>query len=458
MPTDLNSAEMIPGTVSSSIVHMLVVCPAPLSSHATQNHSHRSAGLTFMKGPNPTHLVAKFLLDNNYLETLELFALEANIKLDELNSHEDDGEQVTLELLLEDRRITELSLALQQSKLEQVMIKNWQNPSPSTSELLPLKTQTNVLFVAVFNVVGKWMIAVTTADRALRLYDFKTYELLQQYTTLHSSPILQCCQLLDRYLLTAGMDGNIVLSDLVKQVEILKLPKPHLKYVHRIVVHADRWIASCGYDKRVHVYSVSEADDSECTPVITHVGCLDFSTLPEAIVFIPMSRVGEPHLLVTTRDSCFLEYYTLPDLILHSRHNMNENNDLWVSYTAVDIAVQPVPPHHVGIATSSTPFGRWIAFEQDNDRIVINAWTGAPQSDLGVPSRFAWRADGSGFYVNSDDGIIRGIETKTGKVVAKLGEYGTGHESAVRSIWAGIVDGEEIVVSGSFDRTVRIWR
>ena len=83
-----------------------------------------------------------------------------------------------------------------------------------------------------------------------------------------------------------------------------------------------------------------------------------------------------------------------------------------------------------------------------------------------------WRPDGSGVWVNGDDGIVRGIEAKTGKVVHLL----RGHEAGtkVRSLWAGYVGQggsgggrggdereqkqEEVVVSGGFDKRVIIWR
>lgn len=64
-------------------------------------------------------------------------------------------------------------------------------------------------------------------------------------------------------------------------------------------------------------------------------------------------------------------------------------------------------------------------------------------------------------WVNGDDGVVRGVEARTGKVVALLKG---GHEagSKVRSIWAGWVgvgEGrEEWVVSGGFDRRLVVWR
>ena len=74
-------------------------------------------------------------------------------------------------------------------------------------------------------------------------------------------------------------------------------------------------------------------------------------------------------------------------------------------------------------------------------------------------------------WVNGDDGVVRGIDVSSGKVVASL----KGHEagSKVRSIWAGMAqvrgsseDGDEMsepkeqewIVSGGFDKKVIIWK
>jgi len=85
----------------------------------------------------------------------------------------------------------------------------------------------------------------------------------------------------------------------------------------------------------------------------------------------------------------------------------------------------------------------------------------APQTPYCTPA-LAWRPDGSGVWVNSDDGVIRGIEARTGKIIASLQEHETGNK--VRCLWAGWVDvgdpvsREEWLVSGGFDQRLIVWR
>ena len=98
----------------------------------------------------------------------------------------------------------------------------------------------------------------------------------------------------------------------------------------------------------------------------------------------------------------------------------------------------------------------------------------APQTPYSTP-QVVWRPGGSGVWVNGDDGVVRGVEVMTGKVIALL----KGHEpgTKVRSLWAGMVsvteedrDGveeggraertreEEWLVSGGFDKRVLVWK
>lgn len=65
-------------------------------------------------------------------------------------------------------------------------------------------------------------------------------------------------------------------------------------------------------------------------------------------------------------------------------------------------------------------------------------------------------------WVNSDDGVIRGVDARSGKVVAQLKGHAPG--SRIRCLWAGKVrdaangDGyAEGLVSGGFDQKLLVW-
>ena len=71
--------------------------------------------------------------------------------------------------------------------------------------------------------------------------------------------------------------------------------------------------------------------------------------------------------------------------------------------------------------------------DREEAAIQLHVSTMAPQTPYSTP-QIVWRPNGSGVFVNGDDGVIRGLEAKTGKVVSTLQG---GHEvgSKIRSIW-----------------------
>ena len=71
--------------------------------------------------------------------------------------------------------------------------------------------------------------------------------------------------------------------------------------------------------------------------------------------------------------------------------------------------------------------------DREEAAIQIHVSAMAPQTPYSTP-QVVWRPSGAGVFVNGDDGVIRGLEAKTGKIVATLQD---GHEagSKIRSIW-----------------------
>ncbi|KAL9074541.1 MAG: hypothetical protein Q9157_004356 [Trypethelium eluteriae] len=225
--------------------------------------------------------------------------------------------------------------------------------------------------------------------------------------------------------------------------------------------------------------------------------------------------------------------FPTPELL--GRQNLAPYSNAWIAFTLSALAPSPNDPNLLAIATSSVPHMRLIIArlifpspsntspdpaltststsppsststtdpvlasatskqsaaaaetllrEREAAALLLTTSTFAPQTPYSTPA-LAWRPDGTGVWVNGDDGVVRGVEVASGKVVARLGglestaEGEGGHEagSKVRCLWAGWVDveegeldedgeymekgptrKEEWLVSGGFDQRLLVWR
>jgi hypothetical protein len=122
------------------------------------------------------------------------------------------------------------------------------------------------------------------------------------------------------------------------------------------------------------------------------------------------------------------------------------------------------PPSVLDPAAPTVPPDRTIIAQRDREEAALLLCCNSlpPQTQYSTPS-IAWRPDGRGLWVNSDDGIIRGMDATTGHIVTKL----EGHEAAskIRCLWAGRINiglntnsQEEWVISGGFDQLLIAWR
>lgn len=350
--------------------------------------------------------------------------------------------------------------------------------------------------------------------------------MLESLTYLQDSPILSCLVLQQRYVVCTGMSGKIVVFDCHNDA-IIEERRDHMKYVVKVVGWQDQegvWIATAGWDAKVLLYRVALQDDAPSLGA--PVASLTVATNPETLLFVEHPENFIPVLLLTRRDSTFMYYYALPPLPMDSgrlpatlqllgKQNLAPHSNAWVAFTPSAVAVCPTDPTVVAVATSTVPHMKLLIVRlllpsiqsegptvppsfadvnviptspvsildrQDLSRptqasqaraalaiqdreaaaILISCNTLAPQTQYSTPA-LAWRTDGSGVWVNSDDGVVRGIEVSTGKVVANLEGHVAG--SKVRCLWAGRVDGgngddekEELLVSGGFDQRLIVWR
>ena len=299
------------------------------------------------------------------------------------------------------------------------------------------------------------------------------------------------------------MSGQVVLYD-HSEDRILEERRDHRKYVVRVTAWEDAhgaWVATAGWDAKVLLYSLEKGTGDGYESLGSPVASTTLPTNPETLLFVSDPDTSSLYLILTRRDSTSLYYYTLPslptesgtssgvsDLQLAGSQNLAPHSNAWITFSPSSIALSPTDPTLLAIATSAVPHMKLIIVrllfpsrasaaaepttqaaqtrmnlarqDREDAAILVHSSTLAPQTPYSTP-QVSWRPDGSGVWVNGDDGVLRGIEAKTGKIIASL-KGGHDPGSKIRSIWAGWVgnerDREEWVVSGGFDRRLIVWK
>jgi len=312
------------------------------------------------------------------------------------------------------------------------------------------------------------------------------------------------------------MSGQLVASDL--KGNKLDNRRDHNKYLIQVAVHQSSndssndhssgtqvatLIATAGWDNKVQIYapysSPSSANAIRDFYIGDPISTITLQTKPESILWLTHPTTSDPILLVTRTDSNHIYFYTAePTPRRLGTQNLAPHSNAWVAFTPSALALCPTDPTLIAVGTNSVPHMKLLIVrllvpayhlsteplangpgaelprptqasqahaalataEKESAAILIHATTLAPQTPYSNPT-VAWRPDGTGVWVNGDDGSVRGIEASTGKVITTL----RGHEegSKVRCLWAGKVgvDGgeeEELLVSGGFDQRLVVWK
>ncbi|KAF3045443.1 hypothetical protein E8E12_004665 [Didymella heteroderae] len=416
--------------------------------------------------PSAAELVARFLRTNGYTETLKSFIKEAELPLD---TGAGSVSSVTIESILHEKKTFDLSVNFEKLGVEDGN-REWAVPAPSKPTVLAsLPSRSNILSVAAFNLQlpssssVKQYVAVTTADRQLHLLDpvSPSLELVHSYTSFQDSPILDLLTIGSRYLMIASMSGKLLLYDTVSD-QILDERKDHSKYVVKIACWSDEdsvVVASAGWDSKVFLYRIHIGGGAP--RIGAPLSTLSLTSIPETLLFVRSPEDGTPILLVARRDSTFLYYYSIPPVNasafrLLGKQNLAPQSNAWVAFTPADVRLCPTDPSVVAVATSSTPHMKILILrlllppkqraetvdtveseaaepvaltqasqaraelliaDREEAAILVNVSTMAPQTAYSTP-RLTWRPDGTGLYVSSDDGVVRGVEANSGKLIA----------------------------------------
>jgi WD40 repeat protein len=442
---------------------------------------------------------------------LKTFIAEADLPVDTGSS----SGSITIESILQEKKEFDLSLNFEKLGVDDKALA-WTVPAPSKPTILQsLPSRSNILSVAVFDLSlhiaeqVRQYIAVTTADRRLHLLNpaSSTLDLVHSYTSFQDSPILDIAAVGTQYLLIASMSGKLLVYD-TRRDQILDERKDHSKYLVKLATWTNgtsTMVASAGWDAKVFLYRFDVGDSPQLgEPIAT----LALTSIPETLLFVKSPEDGTPILLVARRDSTYMYYYSVPgphsqDMTLLGKQNLAPHSNAWVAFTPADIQICPTDPALVAIATSTTPHmkllivklllpptqpttldtangldsdgpltvtqasqarAELLVSDREEAAILINVSTLAPQTAYSTP-RLSWRPDGSGVYVSSDDGIVRGLEVSSGKPIALLEAHDAG--SKLRCFWTGRLraeqdsaspsSGREVLISGGFDQKLILW-
>ncbi|KAF8428700.1 hypothetical protein EV426DRAFT_714164 [Tirmania nivea] len=359
---------------------------------------------------------------------------------------------------LEEKRLYDLSVKLSPSTIP----KGGYQVENSPCHPIVIGKRANYVFVTLANFsttptdvdddgpFGSWkpLIIGCTVSGELGLYEVPTPDgnlvrstaPARTYNNLHMAPILAVCVLRGKYLLTGSMQGTVALHRAHDGKEIWRV-KDHNKFVVKAEVSEEVdeedargwWFATAGYDKRVHVYRIHILGESEqheeCK--IEHVGSIEYDTIPEALCFIPsppllIHHTGTPQaeppiLIVSRRDSTKLYYYSLlPKPTVIKKHELVPETSSHIIFSPMSLALSPGPQPLLAIATDSIPVMKYLLVEPHTGRVLVECFTGAPQTAYSTAA-VVWRPSSKGgVWVNADDGVIRGVEAGSGKVVAEL--------------------------------------
>lgn len=437
---------------------------------------------------------------------------------------------LTIERVLEEKKLFDLSLTFERSGISGGGGREWSRPgtlhalsvsicpdpwyiapaNPVVVDTLP--SSANLLHVSVESVKRdpdgtlSQVLFASTADRQLHLLDPKrNFTLIRSMDEIHDSPILSCAILPPDVTITTSMSGQVVLYDHSTR-RVLDRRRDHRKYVVKVALsqhNGTTWVATAGWDASVFVYRLHGDLASGACSLGEPVASLSLVTNPETITFITHPDSDQALLLITRRDSSSLHYYSLDDIgnstsagtkpRLLGSQNLAPHSNAWISLSPSCVAVSPIDPTTLAVATSAVPHMKLIVVRllippiqapgtttsndepttqasqthrkleianREDAAIKLHVSTFAPQTPYSTP-QVCWRPDGSGVWVNGDDGVLRGLDATTGKICSTLKG---GHEpgSKIRSVWAGMVDvdgrEEEWVVSGGFDKKLVVWK
>eukprot|EP00470_Lotharella_oceanica_P010084 CAMPEP_0170188212 /NCGR_PEP_ID=MMETSP0040_2-20121228/43779_1 /TAXON_ID=641309 /ORGANISM="Lotharella oceanica, Strain CCMP622" /LENGTH=424 /DNA_ID=CAMNT_0010435451 /DNA_START=32 /DNA_END=1306 /DNA_ORIENTATION=+ len=225
------------------------------------------------------------------------------------------------------------------------------------------------------------------------------------------------------------------------QPEVVGDLEKHGKYVNRIRWNRDGTLmATCSYDKEVRIYAVTAAqEEAKCELK----GRFQFRRGVECVEW---GWEHNAHLLyVSLQQDNYVHSIDAKAMKKADRYNMNSFGDDHVSFSALDLHASKDGKYLI----ACTDKDRIIMFASNSSKQVRNFY-GAESGQYFNP-RAVLDCNHSNLYATSYDNSIIGWDVGSQRPSAKL----KGHSKMIRSLHVHAT--EPVLVSGSYDRSVRLW-
>jgi WD40 repeat protein len=356
----------------------------------------------------------------------------------------------------------------------------WSLETPSTSHVV-LGGQL-VIHLSHGKVNDREVVFMCCGDKSLKVMDLQDGNITYSYQGLHVSVLKLCVPICDNRVLTCGMDGKIKLVELHNDdtYTLIEEYQAHARLLTDLQTWncgSETFLISIGWDSLLKVHKLC---DDKITPVS------EFKLLSNATSLEVCSFNGYPIVVLTRMDSSQLSYFTCisQTLVELTRISLNDAEFSTHGFTGMSVSASSdnlTKDAVVVVGTSHSPYMRLIITRTPdlekliNDTltkgiealglgeqqlttvtlrgyILMNLTTPSPQ-DKFSHSKIFFRSDRSGVWICGDDGIIRGMELRTGEVVHELKK----HQGRIKYAIDCSSHGVEKIVACGVDKTVVLW-
>lgn len=400
-------------------------------------------------------LIAHFLEENGYHETLDVFQREHGKLLD---MKLPQGE--TLQEIIADRQIYHETqrnkLALLNDEIQERKshhFKSWSVPYPSHVKTITGPSKL-IVDCAILETDRKYALMVTSS-KSLLVSSLDTGNAVFEVQNVIGSVVRRILVHENRVFL-CGMNGKLTVGTLDFAAHTFQTDVDHQLHnrlvteIKIVVWNQKTYLISLGWDLMVKVFLVGDQVELKGEIKLTSQGsCM------EAFV-----HSGKLYVLVCKKEITLMDVFCFESAFqLRFRIALNEAEFSNVGFTPMSISVHNLESPLVAIATSHEPYMRAIvvAFDDESDngpekikrlQIVTNLNTLSPQ-DKFSDALIHWREDGSGIWIAGEDGVIRGLDFLAEEVVVSL----EAHDGRMKSV---CFRNDTFLTCGT-DKVVKYW-